>query len=168
MSKRSPIYSRSQLTWLVILRVLIGWYFLYEGLAKIMAPNWSSYAYLRDSKGIFAPFFTMLTDHAFIMDVVNYINMYGLTAIGLCLILGCFVKYANIGAVVLLGLYYLSHPPLIDVHYLIRPEGSYLWVDKNLIMLGVVVLLMLFPTSKEVGLDRLIYRKKLSKNNKQK
>ncbi|MDD4489067.1 MAG: DoxX family protein [Paludibacter sp.] len=168
MSKRSPIYSRSQLTWLVILRVLIGWYFLYEGLAKIMAPNWSSYAYLRDSKGIFAPFFTMLTDHAFIMDVVNYINMYGLTAIGLCLILGCFVKYANIGAVVLLGLYYLSHPPLIDVHYLIRPEGSYLWVDKNLIMLGAVVLLMLFPTSKEVGLDRLIYRKKLSKNNKQK
>jgi len=168
MSKRSPIYSRSQLTWLVILRVLIGWYFLYEGLAKIMAPNWSSYAYLRDSKGIFAPFFTMLTDHAFIMDVVNYINMYGLTAIGLCLILGCFVKYANIGAVVLLGLYYLSHPPLIDVHYLIRPEGSYLWVDKNLIMLGAVVVLMLFPTSKEVGLDRLIYRKKLSKNNKQK
>lgn len=165
MSKRSPIYSRSQLTCLVILRVLIGWYFLYEGLAKIMSPSWSSYAYLRDSKGIFAPFFTMLTDHAFIMDVVNYINIYGLTAIGLCLVLGCFVKYANIGAVVLLSLYYLSHPPLIDVHYLIRPEGSYLWVDKNLIMLSAVVVLMLFPTSKEIGLDRLIYKKKLSKNS---
>lgn len=152
-------YSRSQLTWLVILRVLIGWYFLYEGLTKIMATNWSSYAYLRDSKGIFAPFFTMLTDYPLVMDVVNAINMYGLTAIGLCLILGCFVKYANIGAIALLTLYYLSHPPLIDVHYLIRPEGSYMWVDKNLIMLGAIVVLMLFPTSKEIGIDRFIYRK---------
>jgi len=163
MSK-SILYSRSQLTSLVILRVLIGWYFLYEGLTKIMATNWSSYAYLRDSKGVFAPFFTMLTDHPFVMDVVNAINMYGLTAIGLCLILGCFVKYANIGAIGLLTLYYLSHPPLIDVHYLIRPEGSYMWVDKNLIMLCAIVVLMLFPTSKEIGIDRFIYRKKLSGN----
>jgi thiosulfate dehydrogenase (quinone) large subunit len=159
MSKKYA-YSRSQLTWLVILRVLIGWYFMYEGLAKIMAPNWSSYAYLRDSKGLFAPFFTMLTDHAMIMNLVNWINMYGLTIIGLCLILGCFVKYANIGAIGLLAMYYLSHPPLLDVHYLIRPEGSYLWVDKNLIMLGAIIVLMLFPTSMEIGLDRIIYRKK--------
>ncbi|MDD4199183.1 MAG: DoxX family protein [Paludibacter sp.] len=153
-------YSCSQLSWLVILRVLIGWYFMYEGLAKIMAPNWSSYAYLRDSKGIFAPLFTLLTDYPVVMTMVNAINMYGLTVIGLCLILGCFVKFANIGAIGLLSLYYLSHPPLLDVHYIIRPEGSYMWVDKNLIMLVAIVVLMLFPTSKMIGLDRYIYRKK--------
>ncbi|MDD2285870.1 MAG: DoxX family protein [Paludibacter sp.] len=153
-------YSCSQLSWLVILRVLIGWYFMYEGLAKIIAPNWSSYAYLRDSKGIFAPLFTLLTDYPVVMTMVNAINMYGLTVIGLCLILGCFVKFANIGAIGLLSLYYLSHPPLLDVHYIIRPEGSYMWVDKNLIMLVAIVVLMLFPTSKMIGLDRYIYRKK--------
>lgn len=165
MTKKTD-YSRSQLFWLVLLRVLIGWYFMYEGLAKILAPNWSSYAYLRDSKGVFAPFFTMLTDHALVMDVVNWVNMYGLTLIGLCLILGCFVKYANIGAIGLLSMYYLSHPPLLDVHYLIRPEGSYLWVDKNLIMLVSIVVLMLFPTSREIGLDRLIYKKNKDYNRK--
>ena len=161
------LYSRSQLLWLVVLRVLIGWYFLYEGLSKILAPNWSSYAYLRDSKGVFAPFFTMLTEHAFIMDMVNWINMYGLTAIGLCLISGLFVKFANIGAIVLLGMYYLSHPPLLDVHYLIRPEGYSLWVDKNLIILSAVVVLMLFSTSREIGLDRIIFNQnKIAKNKR--
>jgi thiosulfate dehydrogenase [quinone] large subunit len=153
------IYTRGQLTWLVVLRVLIGWYFMYEGLTKIMTPNWTSYAYLRDSQGWFAPFFTMLTDNAWIMSTVNAINMYGLTIIGLCMILGCFVQFANIGAIGLLSLYYLSHPPMLDVHYLIRPEGSYMWVDKNLIMLGAIAVLMLFPTSKLIGLDRWIFRK---------
>ena len=159
-------YSRSQLFWLVSLRILIGWYFLYEGLAKLLATNWSSFGYLRDSKGIFAPFFTSLTEHASLMTIVNFVNMYGLTVIGLCLILGCFVRYASVGAIMLLSLYYLSHPPLLDVNYIIRPEGSYLWVDKNLIMLCAIVVLMLFPTSKQIGLDRIIYKKKSGKKSK--
>lgn len=46
-------YSNIQLTFLVILRVLIGWYFLYEGLAKVFTPNWTAFGYLIDSKGIF-------------------------------------------------------------------------------------------------------------------
>jgi len=56
MSKTQQ-YSRSQLFWLVALRVLIGWYFLYEGLTKVLAPNWTSFGYLKDSKGLFAPLF---------------------------------------------------------------------------------------------------------------
>ena len=39
-------YSNIQLTFLVILRVLIGWYFLYEGLAKVFTPNWTAFGYL--------------------------------------------------------------------------------------------------------------------------
>ncbi|GAB1414994.1 hypothetical protein MASR2M117_04000 [Paludibacter sp.] len=152
-------YTGFQLTWLVVLRVLIGWYFLFEGLTKIMTPNWTSYTYLRDSQGLFAPFFTMLTDYPILMSIVNSINMYGLTLIGICMIVGCLTKLANIGAIALLSLYYLSHPPMIDVHYLIRPEGSYMWVDKNLVMLGAIAVLMVFPTSKIIGLDRFILRK---------
>ena len=45
-------YSESQLTGLVILRILIGWHFLYEGISKIINPYWSSAAYLLDSKWI--------------------------------------------------------------------------------------------------------------------
>ncbi len=154
-------YSPFQLTSLVILRILVGWYFLYEGLAKIFNPNWSSYAYLLDSKGVFASLFIKLTEYPFMMDVVNYVNMYGLTIIGLCMILGCFMTVANLGAILLLALYYLSHPPMIGVHYLIPPEGSYLWIDKNVVMLGAVLVQQFFPSSYTIGLDRYFFRKKL-------
>jgi thiosulfate dehydrogenase [quinone] large subunit len=63
---RKNVYSRSQLSGLVILRILIGWYFMYEGLAKVFNPNWSSYPYLLDSKGLFAPIFISLTDYPFL------------------------------------------------------------------------------------------------------
>ncbi|MEA4981831.1 MAG: DoxX family membrane protein [Paludibacter sp.] len=151
-------YSRSQLFWLVALRVLTGWYFLYEGLSKVLAPNWSAFGYLKDSKGLFAPLFNLLTENSIVMEFVNMANIYGLIIIGLCLILGCFVKIAGIGAISLLALYYLSHPPLIDVNYVLRPEGSYLWVDKNLIIMCAVFVLLNFPTSKRIGLDRIFQR----------
>lgn len=157
-------YSRSQLFWLVALRVLTGWYFLYEGLSKVLSPNWSAFGYLKDSKGLFAPLFNLLTENSVVMEFVNMTNIYGLIIIGLCFILGCFVKIAGIGAISLLALYYLSHPPLIDVNYVLRPEGSYLWVDKNLIIMCAVFVLLNFPTSKKIGLDRIIQRNK--KNNK--
>lgn len=155
---QSYTYSKSQLFGLTSLRVLIGWYFLYEGLAKILAPNWSAYGYLMDSKGIFAPMFKSMAENAAILNVVNIFNMYGLTLIGLSLILGLFSKIGHWGAIALLVLYYLSHPPLLDMRYLLPPEGSYLWVDKNLIMLFATIVSMLFTTSRIIGFDRLIFK----------
>lgn len=156
-------YTRPQLIGLVALRILIGWYFLYEGLVKVLNPHWTSLGYLKDSKGLFAPFFKFLTEHEVIMNIVDTINIYGLVIIGLFLILGCFVRFAGLGAIALLGLYYLSHPPLLDVSYMLPTEGSYLWIDKNLIMMCAIVVLILFPTSKHIGLDRIIFRKKSRK-----
>lgn len=158
--KTTTKYSQSQTTALVALRILIGWYFMYEGIAKILTPNWSSYAYLIDSKGLFAPIFHFLTQSEGLMTAINLINMYGLTIIGFCMITGCFVRWVNFGAIALLLLYYFSHPPLIDVQYMIRPEGSYLWVDKNLVMLAAVCVQMVFPSSHIIGLDRWIKNKK--------
>jgi thiosulfate dehydrogenase [quinone] large subunit len=147
-------YTNAQLSWLVVLRVLIGWFFLYEGLAKILSPNWTSYGYLMDSKGIFSPLFTMIAENPTMMAVADFINIYGLTIIGLLLILGLFERVGYLGAAILLLLYYLSHPPLINVEYLLPSEGTTLWVDKNLVMLVAVIVLYFFPTSKIIGLDR--------------
>ena len=49
--------NKYQLYGLVTLRVLIGWHFLYEGIAKLINPYWSSAAYLLDSKWIFSILF---------------------------------------------------------------------------------------------------------------
>ena len=45
--------NNSQLYGLVILRVIVGWHILYEGVAKLINPYWSSAAFLLDSKWIF-------------------------------------------------------------------------------------------------------------------
>ena len=39
-------YTKTQMTWLMLLRLFIGWHFMYEGLGKIMNPKWTSLPYL--------------------------------------------------------------------------------------------------------------------------
>ncbi len=153
-------YSKPQLISLVTLRVVIGWYFLYEGLAKVFSPNWTSYGYLMDSEGAFASIFKEMAMNPTMTQIADILNIYGLIVIGLCLIVGAFSKLAKLGAMGLLAMYYLSHPPLLDVHYILRPEGSYLWIDKNTIAFFALVVLLYFPTSKEIGLDRYIFKLK--------
>ncbi len=156
-------YSAPQLYALVTLRVFIGWYFLYEGLVKLLNPNWTAYGYLKDSKGWFVWFFEFITNNDSVMQAVNQINIYGLILIGLFLITGFLAKAAGIGAITLLSLFYLSHPPLLEATYIIPSEGSYLWIDRNLIMLAAVVVLVLFPTSKQIGLDQIIFKSNKNK-----
>lgn len=153
-------YSKPQLISLVTLRVVIGWYFLYEGLAKVFSPNWTSYGYLMDSEGAFASIFKEMAMNPTMTQIADILNIYGLIVIGLCLIVGAFSKLAKLGAMGLLAMYYLSHPPLLDVNYILRPEGSYLWIDKNTIAFFALVVLLYFPTSKEIGLDRYIFKLK--------
>ena len=93
-------------------------------------------------------------------QIPDILNIYGLIVIGLCLIVGAFSKLAKLGAMGLLAMYYLSHPPLLDVNYILRPEGSYLWIDKNTIAFFALVVLLYFPTSKQIGLDRYIFKLK--------
>ena len=161
-------FNRPQLFALVTLRVLIGWYFLYEGLSKLFVSGWTSFAYLNDSAGIFKPIFLWIAESETMMYWVDIINIYGLILVGLSLVLGAYVKFSSYGAIILLSLYYLSHPPLIETSYLLRAEGSALWVDKNLIMLCAIAVLMLFPTSKHIGLDRFLLKKQLIQSSNKK
>lgn len=150
----------SRLFWLTALRTLIGWHFLYEGLAKLTNPNWSGAAYLLDSGGIFKNFFFSLAGNPSLLQAVDFLNIYGLMAIGAGLILGMFERAAILSAIALLGLYYLSHPPFTGIKYAAPAEGSYLIVNKNLIELAALAVLFLFPTGKLTGIDRLIFNKK--------
>lgn len=153
-------YSNMQLFSLVTLRILVGWYFLYEGVTKILTPKWTSYGYLMDSDGIFSSLYKSIAANPTLMTIVDNINIWGLTIVGLLLILGLFEKVGTIGATAFLALFFLSHPPLLHTSYMLPPEGSYLWVDKNLIMLAATVVLYWFPTSRSIGLDSIIFKSK--------
>ncbi|RMG67217.1 MAG: DoxX family membrane protein [Bacteroidetes bacterium] len=159
MRTNNPTYSTGQLSALVILRMLIGWHLLYEGVAKLWSSGWSAAGYLNDSAGLFAGMFKAMAGSEGLMTVVNFLNVWGLILIGLGLILGLASRWAALGGVVLLVLYYLSHPPLIGVQYALPSEGNYLWVNKNLIEAAALLVVMLFPTEHIVGLARFFGRK---------
>jgi thiosulfate dehydrogenase [quinone] large subunit len=153
-------FSKWQLWSLVILRVVVGWHFLYEGIVKLLNPNWSSLGYLMDSKGLFAGVFHSIAGNPALLNVMDFINMWGLILIGAGLIVGLFSRIASIAGIVLLAFYYLSHPAIIGVSFAMPTEGSYLWVNKNLIELLTLWVIMLFPTSKIIGMDRFLFNKK--------
>jgi len=157
--KSSSVYTNTQLSFLVILRILIGWHLLYEGIAKLVNPYWSSVGYLMESKGIFSFFFTWLSQNPDLVKIVDFLNIWGLIIIGLCLILGLFTRIFTIAGIVLVSLYYLSHPPFVGFKYSAPTEGSYLIVDKNLIEIFAMCVLYVFPTGKIIGLDRFIFKK---------
>jgi thiosulfate dehydrogenase [quinone] large subunit len=156
--KTTQNYSNAQITWLVILRVFIGWHFMYEGFVKILNPKWTSLPYLLDSKGPAASFFINLTQNDSLMTLINFINEWSLLFIGLCLILGLFSKLASIGGMVLLFAYSMSHPALMEVSYMMPFEGSYLWIDKNLVEFAALGVLCAFPSSKIIGIDRILVK----------
>lgn len=155
---KSHEYSGWQLCSLVVLRVLIGWQFLYEGLIKLVNPDWSSVGFLLDSQGIFSDFFISLASNPGLLRLVDFLNIWGLILVGLGLILGAFSRYAIIGGIALLFLYYLSHPPMVAYKFSAPSEGSYLWVNKNLIQIFALWVLFMFPGSERIGLDRFIWK----------
>lgn len=152
--------SSTQLTILVVTRVLIGWHFLYEGVSKIANPNWSAYAYLIDSKGPLEGFFLFLVSSPFLVKGVDLLNIYGLTMIGIGLMAGLFTRVSLISGMVLLAFYYLSHPPLPLLSYSMPSEGSYLIVNKILIEFFSMAVLLAFPTWHRIGMDRLVFGRK--------
>ena len=76
-------YSKAQISWLFILRVFIGWHFLFEGMVKVLNPNWTAKAYLMDSQGTFRTMFTEMAGNAALMDSVDFLNEWALVVIGL-------------------------------------------------------------------------------------
>jgi len=153
-------YTKLKLWVLVLLRIAIGWHFLYEGIAKLLNPYWTSAAFLLESKGPLAGVFHSAAADPTILKVIDFINVWGLIAIGLGLMAGLLTRTAAMAGMVLLALYYFCNPPWIGYSYSAPQEGSYLIITKNVVEFFALWVLILFPTGRIVGLDGLIFRKK--------
>lgn len=146
-------YTGFQLAALVALRVLIGWHFLYEGLAKITNPYWTSAGYLSASKPWLAEVFIALAADPGALSVVDFLNKWGLALIGVALILGLFTRLAVAVGAMLVFIYYVVAPS-----YATASEGGYLIVNKTLIETVALVVLAAFPTGEHFGLDGLLFK----------
>ena len=149
--------SRTQMTAIVALRVMIGWHFLYEGIAKLQAPAWSAGGYLHQARGPLAFLFKWMAADPNLLSTVSQLTMWGLTAIGLGLVLGCFTRLASAAGILLILLFYLCNPPFVGYFYSVPTEGSYLIVNKNLVELCALVVVLVTGSGRVAGLDRLIH-----------
>ena len=150
--------ARGPMIAITVLRVLIGWHFLYEGIAKLSSPSWSAAGYLKQARGPFADLFKSLAANPDLLAYADRITMWGLTAVGLLLILGLFTRLASLGAIGFIVMFYLCNPPFVGYFYSIPTEGSYLIVNKNLVELGALVVVLVTGSGRFAGLDRIVHR----------
>ena len=144
-------------------RILVGWHFLYEGIAKLMISGWSAAPYLSGSRWIFAPLFHWMSQNLGVVAVVDFLNIWGLILVGLGLFCGFLTRWASIGGALMLFFYFVAYPPIPGYMTFVPVEGSYLWVNKNLIEFFVLIALVFIPTDKTFGFDQLIAKWKEEK-----
>jgi uncharacterized membrane protein YphA (DoxX/SURF4 family) len=152
--------SESRLSWpstwvLTLLRMAIGWHLLYEGVVKVLSPRWTSEPYLMDSTWRLAEYFRRIAESPGALRAVDLVNVWGLTIIGLVLVLGLATRLSAFLGALLLSLYYVSNPPFVGLKG-VAGEGSYLIVNKNLIEAITLLTFVVIPGAWTYGLDRLV------------
>ncbi len=90
------------------------------------------------------------------LDVADAAVKYGLIAIGVGLIAGCFTRLAAVGGAVLLLMFFLAMPPLPYLPESPKAEGHYLYINKNIIEMFALLALACLPTGRWAGVDGLL------------
>jgi len=147
-------------TVITIIRAAIGWHFLYEGLIKLFADEWSAAPYLTNTYGFLSGFYHWLAASPARLAVVDFLNIWGLILIGLALFIGLFARWASIVGALLLTLYYFAYPPFGIS--LLGGDGTTYIINALLIEAAVLVFFFCYK-EKGYGLDealQLLKRKK--------
>ena len=150
-------FSRWPMIAITTMRIFVGWHFLYEGIAKLSAPSWSAAGYLKASRGPFSAMFKSIAAQPNVLDNVNLITSWGLTIVGVLLILGLFTRLASLAGIGFVLLFYLCNPPFVGYFYSIPTEGSYLVVNKNLVEIGALLVILTTGSGLFAGLDRIVH-----------
>ncbi|MFC2076536.1 DoxX family protein, partial [candidate division KSB1 bacterium] len=152
--------SHIQTSALSLMRIIIGWHFLYEGIVKLLNPNWTSAAYLAESRWLFSGLFNWISNNPAALKTVDFLNVWGLILVGLGLFFGLFTRVAIFGGIGLLALYYVANPPLVGLANGMFTEGNYLVVDKNMVELAALVVLSFFAPATLWGADKILAGRK--------
>ncbi len=130
---------------ILILRIALGFLMFYAGITKVMDLSWSAAGYIKGAKA-FIPFYNFLLSPS-VLPIINFINEWGLTLLGISLIFGVFVRLSSTLGIVLMILYYL---PILKFPYV--GDNSYL-VDEHIIYSSVLLLFIVFNAGKVFGFD---------------
>jgi thiosulfate dehydrogenase [quinone] large subunit len=142
---------------ITLLRVVVGWHFLYEGIAKLTSASWSAAGYLRQARGPFAGLFRWIASQPNMLANADLITMWGLTIVGVLLILGLFTRLASVAGIGFILLFYFANPPFVGYFYSLPSEGSYLIINKNLVELCALLVILATRSGLFAGLDRILH-----------
>ncbi|MFC2086585.1 DoxX family membrane protein [Bacteroidota bacterium] len=140
------------------IRILIGWHFLYEGISKIFAANWTSAGYLMQSHWLFSDFFHWIALNPLALKFVDFLNIWGLTFIGLGLLFGILTRIASASGAFLILLFYIASPPFVGFAGESTGEGHYLIVCKNLIEMAMLIFFVFIPRNKFYSIDKILLK----------
>lgn len=129
---------------LFLLRISLGWMFFYAGITKIINPTWSAAGYLKGAK-VFAEFYQWLAGSN-ILSLTNFVNEWGLTLLGVSLILGIGVRLSSILGALLMLLYYIP----LGFPY---PNASSFIVDQHIIYIFVLLYFSALRAGRVWGLE---------------
>ncbi len=137
-----------------VLRMAIGWHFLYEGVSKLLLKDWTSYSYLANTNGPLSGFYHWMASSESLLKLVDFFNIYGLILIGLALFVGLFIRFAAFAGVILLTLYYFAYPPFGDSLFNLG-EGHLFIVDKIFVE-AIALLVIFFLRDKGFGIESIM------------
>ncbi|MFZ3020104.1 MAG: DoxX family membrane protein [Minisyncoccia bacterium] len=134
----------TKLTSLFLLRLSLGFYFLYAGFSKIIDPTWSAVGYLNGAQGFLKPLYNYFAG-ANVLPIINVLNEWGLALIGLALILGLATRFASFCGIILMALYYLALSfPYPDAHSLV--------VDQHIIFITIFLVIIALRSEDKISL----------------
>lgn len=142
--------TKPQKTSLFLLRIALGFLFLYAGITKLMDPKWTSVGYLKAAKSLSGFYQWLATPQN--IAWVDFLNEWGLFLIGVALVLGFATRVASSFAILLMALYYfpILAFPLVGTH-------SYI-IDEHIVFIIGFMVLIAFHAGKYWGIDGILER----------
>jgi len=133
-------------TLLFLLRIAMGWFFFYAGIVKVLNPGWSAAGFLNNAK-TFPEFYAWFAEPS-ILPVTDLLNEWGLTIIGVALILGIGVRLASVLGAVMMLLYYF---PALQFPY--AGDHAYI-IDDHIVYALLLLYLAAARAGRILGLER--------------
>ncbi|WP_134668465.1 DoxX family protein [Halorussus marinus] len=132
---------------LLALRLVMGWTMFYAGITKVLDPSWSAEGFLLHAIPEGNPFTglwtTLASDWLWLIDPLN---QWGLTLVGLALLVGAFVRWSAFWGAVMMLFYWAASLPL---------ENGIV-IDDHIVYAMLLFGLGAFGAGRILGLDELV------------
>jgi len=131
---------------LQLVRWLIGWHFLYEGVWKLLqAKGWSCLSYLDNAQGPLAALFKWMASQGWLVAIGDYAVMWGLVLIGISLITGVLSRLAAFFGILLMAMFYSAQPPEPFATAFSGADGRFFFIERNAIEALGLLLVVVTP-----------------------